>query len=102
MQVISKEERRVVATHESGHAVVSWFLEFAEPLLKVSRGLVLALVFAELKVGSHSRVLVPGVCRATAQGEVWCCVSVIEIRRAEGRASHLHTLLCACLTRPCL
>jgi AFG3 family protein len=36
MQVISKEERRVVATHESGHAVVSWFLEFAEPLLKVN------------------------------------------------------------------
>jgi len=35
-KVISKEERRVVATHESGHAVVSWFLEFAEPLLKVS------------------------------------------------------------------
>jgi hypothetical protein len=25
-----------VAFHESGHAVVSWFLEYAEPLLKVS------------------------------------------------------------------
>lgn len=24
-----------MATHESGHAVVSWFLEYAEPLLKV-------------------------------------------------------------------
>ncbi len=25
-----------MAYHESGHAVVSWFLEYAEPLLKVS------------------------------------------------------------------
>ncbi|KAG2493646.1 hypothetical protein HYH03_008163 [Edaphochlamys debaryana] len=35
-KVISVEERRTVAYHESGHAVVSWFLEYAEPLLKVS------------------------------------------------------------------
>merc|ERR1711959_696889 len=35
-KVISKEERRTVASHEAGHAVVGWFLEFAEPLLKVS------------------------------------------------------------------
>ena len=33
---LSKEEREVVATHESGHAVASWFLEGADPLLKVS------------------------------------------------------------------
>ena len=35
-QVISKEERRTVAYHEAGHAVAAWFLEHAEPLLKVS------------------------------------------------------------------
>lgn len=35
-QVISKIERRTVAYHESGHAVVGWFLEHAEPLLKVT------------------------------------------------------------------
>ena len=35
-QVISKLERRIVAYHESGHAVCGWFLEHAEPLLKVS------------------------------------------------------------------
>ena len=34
--VISKEERKTVAYHEAGHAVVGWFLEYAEPLLKVS------------------------------------------------------------------
>lgn len=35
-QVISVEERKTVAYHEAGHAVVAWFLEHAEPLLKVS------------------------------------------------------------------
>eukprot|EP00271_Cylindrocystis_brebissonii_P005137 TRINITY_DN17081_c0_g1_i1.p1 TRINITY_DN17081_c0_g1~~TRINITY_DN17081_c0_g1_i1.p1 ORF type:complete len:918 (-),score=218.58 TRINITY_DN17081_c0_g1_i1:2080-4833(-) len=35
-KVISKEERRTVAYHEAGHAVVGWFLEHTEPLLKVS------------------------------------------------------------------
>ncbi|CAK9187274.1 unnamed protein product [Ilex paraguariensis] len=35
-KVISKIERRTVAYHESGHAVVGWFLEHAEPLLKVT------------------------------------------------------------------
>uniref|UniRef100_A0A0V0I952 Putative ovule protein n=1 Tax=Solanum chacoense TaxID=4108 RepID=A0A0V0I952_SOLCH len=35
-KVISKLERRTVACHESGHAVAGWFLEHAEPLLKVT------------------------------------------------------------------
>lgn len=35
-QVISVEERKTVAYHEAGHAVAAWFLEHAEPLLKVS------------------------------------------------------------------
>ncbi|XP_017406324.1 ATP-dependent zinc metalloprotease FTSH 10, mitochondrial isoform X2 [Vigna angularis] len=35
-KVISKVERRTVAFHESGHAVAGWFLEHAEPLLKVT------------------------------------------------------------------
>jgi ATP-dependent Zn protease len=34
-KVISKLERRTVALHEAGHAVVGWFLQYAEPLLKV-------------------------------------------------------------------
>lgn len=32
----SDEEKRIVAVHESGHAVVSWFLEHASPLLKLT------------------------------------------------------------------
>ena len=34
-RIISEEERRVVAIHESGHAVASWFLEGGTPLVKV-------------------------------------------------------------------
>jgi len=35
-QVLSPEEKRTVAYHEAGHAVCGWFLEYADPLLKVS------------------------------------------------------------------
>jgi AFG3 family protein len=35
-KVISQEERKTVAYHEAGHAVVGWFLKYTEPLLKVS------------------------------------------------------------------
>ncbi len=34
--VLSPEEKRTVAYHEAGHAVAGWFLEFSDPLLKVS------------------------------------------------------------------
>ncbi|PFX27319.1 AFG3-like protein 2 [Stylophora pistillata] len=35
-QVLQPEEKKVVAYHEAGHAVAGWFLEHADPLLKVS------------------------------------------------------------------
>jgi AFG3 family protein len=35
-RVLSPEEKKTVAYHEAGHAVVGWYLEHAEPLLKVS------------------------------------------------------------------
>ncbi|EGC30195.1 hypothetical protein DICPUDRAFT_41790 [Dictyostelium purpureum] len=35
-RVLSPEERTVVAHHEAGHAIVGWFLEHTDPLLKVS------------------------------------------------------------------
>ncbi|KAL9235320.1 hypothetical protein vseg_010086 [Gypsophila vaccaria] len=35
-KVISEEERRTVAYHESGHAVAGWFLEHTDPLMKVT------------------------------------------------------------------
>ena len=35
-KIISKEEKQTIAYHEAGHATVSWLLEHANPLLKVS------------------------------------------------------------------
>ncbi|KAH9491637.1 AFG3-like protein 2 [Bulinus truncatus] len=35
-QVLQPEEKKTVAYHEAGHAVTGWFLEHADPLLKVS------------------------------------------------------------------
>ena len=34
--ITTSEERRSIAIHEAGHAVVSWFLEYANPLVKVT------------------------------------------------------------------
>ena len=33
---MSPEERKIVAIHEAGHAVVGWMLEHTDPLLKVT------------------------------------------------------------------
>lgn len=38
-QVLQLPEKTTVAYHEAGHAVVGWFLEHADPLLKVVRSL---------------------------------------------------------------
>ncbi|GKY94800.1 hypothetical protein MPSEU_000445200 [Mayamaea pseudoterrestris] len=35
-KIMSVEEQKIVATHEAGHAIAGWFLEHADPLLKVT------------------------------------------------------------------
>ncbi|XP_078254211.1 mitochondrial inner membrane m-AAA protease component AFG3L2 isoform X3 [Rhinoraja longicauda] len=35
-QILQPEEKKTVAYHEAGHAVAGWYLEHADPLLKVS------------------------------------------------------------------
>ena len=35
-KLISPDEKRIVAYHEAGHAIAGWFLEHADPLVKVS------------------------------------------------------------------
>lgn len=35
-RVLSPEEKNTVAHHEAGHAVAGWFMEYVDPLLKVS------------------------------------------------------------------
>lgn len=47
--VITPEERKTVAYHESGHAVAGWFLEHSNPLLKVRIPLSQAYNCAQIK-----------------------------------------------------
>lgn len=35
-KITTEEERKSIAIHEAGHATVSWFLEYANPLVKVT------------------------------------------------------------------
>lgn len=35
-KIISPEEKRIIAYHEAGHAVISWLLKHTDPLIKVS------------------------------------------------------------------
>ena len=35
-KVMTESEKRSIAIHEAGHAIISWFTEFANPLVKVS------------------------------------------------------------------
>ncbi|MBX7107532.1 MAG: ATP-dependent zinc metalloprotease FtsH [Chitinophagales bacterium] len=35
-KIISEDEKKIVAYHEAGHAICGWFLEHADPLVKVS------------------------------------------------------------------
>ncbi len=35
-KVFSQDEKKLVAFHEAGHATVSWFLKYADPLVKVT------------------------------------------------------------------
>jgi AFG3 family protein len=35
-KLVNEKERRTVAYHEAGHAVVGWFLEGGSPLLKIT------------------------------------------------------------------
>jgi AFG3 family protein len=58
-RVLSPDEKKTVAYHEAGHAVCGWFLEHADPLLKVSiipRG-VGALGYAQVRKSIVSRSL---------------------------------------------
>ena len=49
-RIVSDEEKKTVAVHESGHAVVSWFLEGGDPLLKVR------LLFLTLIAHNHPKI----------------------------------------------
>lgn len=35
-KIITKSEKELISIHESGHATISWFLKFADPLMKIT------------------------------------------------------------------
>ncbi|MDP2436619.1 MAG: ATP-dependent zinc metalloprotease FtsH, partial [archaeon] len=68
-RLMSPIEKKTVAYHEAGHAIVGWFLQFADPLLKVSivpRGN--ALGYAQLQGRDknllHEQEILDKVCMA--------------------------------------
>lgn len=47
-QMLQLLEKTTVAYHEAGHAVVGWFLEHADPLLKVIKPLPFCFILGKL------------------------------------------------------
>ena len=52
-QVLQPEEKKVVAYHEAGHAVAGWFLEHADPLLKVQILLMVSIIYHQIISPKH-------------------------------------------------
>ena len=52
-QVLQPEEKKVVAYHEAGHAVAGWFLEHADPLLKVQILLMVSIIYHQIISSKH-------------------------------------------------
>ncbi|TMW56999.1 hypothetical protein Poli38472_002924 [Pythium oligandrum] len=69
-RIMSPEEKKTVAYHEAGHAVAGWFLEHADPLLKVTivprgKGSLGYAQYLPKEVALHSReALVDMMCMA--------------------------------------
>ena len=51
-QVLQPDEKKTVAYHEAGHAVAGWFLEHADPLLKVCCLLSISFMLARFMLSS--------------------------------------------------
>ena len=66
---MTQHEKRLVAYHEAGHAVVGWFLEHADPLLKVTivprgKGMLGFAQYLPKELSLYQQEQVGDVCRA--------------------------------------
>lgn len=66
-RIITEEERQSIATHEAGHATVSWLIQYGNPLVKVTivpRGKALgaAWYMPEERQITHTQVLLDEIC----------------------------------------
>ena len=64
-QVLQPEEKKTVAYHEAGHAVAGWYLEHADPLLKVG------IVFT-LNWPCRDKTCLPGFRQGGTQTSLIC------------------------------
>ena len=67
-QVLQPDEKKTVAYHEAGHAVAGWFLEHADPLLKVK------LITIHIAVFTHYYIVFANSCFLA----VWLNLLIIE------------------------
>lgn len=68
-KVITMEEKKIIAYHEAGHATVSWFCEYANPLVKVTiiprgKSLGAAWYLPEERQLSNKEQLLDEICAA--------------------------------------
>lgn len=68
-KIITQDEKKVIAYHESGHAAVSWLVKYASPLVKVTivprgRSLGAAWYLPEERQISNSEQLLDEMCAA--------------------------------------
>lgn len=66
-QVLQPEEKKTVAYHEAGHAVAGWFLEHADPLLKVNYTAWLSCILW------YTQVTALGLC------SLWCAFADLQL-----------------------
>lgn len=59
-KILSKEEQRVVAFHESGHALVGWLLEHTEAVMKVNSSSTIKVVHVNFVL--YSQVFKKAMC----------------------------------------
>lgn len=56
-RVLQPAEKTTVAYHEAGHAVVGWFLEHADPLLKVYTDRIISMLIKNKLIGNFCLVI---------------------------------------------
>ena len=64
-KIITPEEKKTIAYHEAGHASVSWLLQYANPLVKVTivpRGQSLGAAWYLPEAVSYTHLTLPTIC----------------------------------------
>ncbi|TMS05799.1 AFG3-like protein 1 [Larimichthys crocea] len=96
-QVLQPTEKKTVAYHEAGHAIVGWFLQHADPLLKVSiiprgKGLGYCSVPAQRAVPVQQGAAVRQDVHDAGRPRGRACLLQQDHHRSSGRPEESHTV----------